>query len=223
MGMTAEAFAPARAARRPRRWFLSGRALMGAFLFGATLLAGLVMFRPSHTQAVLVVTRDLAAGDVLGRDDVRVSDVRLEGSTYQAVMPAGELGRVVGKPVAQPAHEGELLSRAAVSGGRGLEPGQVAVALVPDTDKGRVAGVRPGGLVQVFVTYAPSDNTSARTEVVLRSARVYDVGYPEGAEEADPQAEWLSLAVGEADAVRLVGALRSGEVDVALLPSGGSR
>ncbi len=221
--MTADAFAPARAARRPRRWFLSGRALTGAFLFGATLLAGLVMFRPSHTQAVLVVTHNLAAGDVLGRDDVRVSDVRLEGSTYRAVVPAGELGRVVGKTIAEPAREGELLSRASVSGGRGVGPGQVAVALVPDADKGRVAGVQPGDLVQVFVTRAPSDNASTRTEVVLRSAHVYDVGYPEGAEEADSPAEWLSLAVSEEDALRLVGALRSGDVDVALLPAGGSR
>lgn len=221
--MTADAFAPARAARRPRRWFLSGRALMGAFLFGATLLAGLVMFRPSHTQAVLVVTRNLAAGDVLVREDVRVSDVRLEGSSYRAVVSAGELGGVVGKTIAEPAREGELLSRASVSGGRGVGPGQVAVALVPDADKGRVAGVRSGDLVQVFVTRAPSDNASTRTEVVLRSAHVYDVGYPEGAEEADPPAEWLSLAVSEEDALRLVGALRSGDVDVALLPAGGSR
>lgn len=75
------------------------------------------------------------------------------------------------------------------------------------------------------MTRAPSGEASARTEVVLRSARVYDVGYPEGAEEDDANlpAEWLSLAVVEEDAVRLVWALRSGEMDVALLPSRGSR
>jgi Flp pilus assembly protein CpaB len=227
--MAVEALSPARPARKPGRWFVSPRALTGAFLFGVTVLVGLTMFRPHATRSMLAATHDLMPGHILSDADIRETQVRLEGDTYAAVMPGAERSQVVGKLLAEPVHRGELLTRSAISGDGALAPGTVAVTVVPDPDKGRVAGVRPGDFVQVFVTYPSENNGPRETELVLRNARVHAVGYPEdGTLGSDgggssATADWLSLAVNETDAAKLIRAQRSGDIDVALLPAGGSR
>ncbi|MGH3683069.1 MAG: SAF domain-containing protein [Natronosporangium sp.] len=152
-------------AGRGRRW----RLLAGVLVVAASM-AGFVAWNVSATDTtpVLAVARPVSMGQVLTSADVRVVDVRLAPGV--AVVPAGEVGSVVGRPAAVSLSPGGLLA-----------PGQVGPAAVPAAGEVLVAvqvplppaGLAPGSRVRVLVT--PTGATGGATgaggePVVLASA-----------------------------------------------------
>jgi Flp pilus assembly protein CpaB len=222
---------PARALRRPRR--LDVRALFGLFL---TLLAvgGSVAFWTAANDArpVVVATRDLPTGAVLGPDDLTVARVRVDDAMYRAAVPGEALDGLVGRVLAEPVHAQQLVVRDQLSTRPPIGAGQVVVAL-PVAPQSAVGGLlRPGDAVRVLATF---DRTrpEARTEVVLPRAVVYDLGHDDrlgavrtlapdgGAPAARGPLSWVALLVTQDEIARVARARWTAELDVVLLPAGG--
>lgn len=219
---------PTRALRQPRR--LDLRAVFAVFLFllatGGSIAAWSAM---SDTQAVLVATRDLPAGATIGPTDLAVARVRLDDALYQAAVPARELDRLVGRPLAEPVHTRQLLVRAQLSTHPPLGPNQLALAIPVNAHTAVGGRLRPGDRVQVLVTIEPG-KPAARTTVVLPRVTVFDVGYDERAavvrtagSDASGRATqgpiaWVTLILSPEQAVQLAQAKWAGELDLALLP-----
>jgi pilus assembly protein CpaB len=219
---------PTRALRQPRR--LDLRAMFAVFLLllatGGAIAAWSAM---SDTQAVLVATRDRPAGATIGPTDLAVARVRLDDALYQAAVPANELDRLVGRPLAEPIHARQLLVRAQLASRPPLGPNQLALT-IPASAQTAVGGrLRPGDSVQVLVTI-DKGKPEARTTVVLPRVTVFEVGHDERAAvvntaggDASGRATqgpitWVTLILSPEQAVQLARARWAGELDLALLP-----
>jgi Flp pilus assembly protein CpaB len=177
----------------------------------------------SGEQTVLVSSRELAAGARLAPGDVAPARVRLGDPLLRAAVPASEQASLLGRELAEPVHDGQLLHRAQIAT-RPLLSGEQRAMTIP-TGPERAAGglVRPGDAVMVMVTpRAPSD---AGAEVVLSRATVYAVGYderaalgPAGGESRRGPITSITLLVTDSQALQLAKARARGDLDVALLP-----
>jgi Flp pilus assembly protein CpaB len=232
MANTALPGSPARALRPSRR--IDVRALAGFVLFLLAVGGSIVFWTLStDTRSVLVLTRELPAGAILQPTDLTVSRVRVDDTIFQAAVPANALNTLIGRPLAEPAHAGQLLTRAQVSDRPPLAPGQLALTIPAGPATAVGGSIQAGDAVQVLLT-TDKGKPEARTVVVLPRATVYDVGYDErltvvntsGAAEAGGRAaapgplSSLTLLVDQEQAVQLAQARWAGELDVALLPPG---
>jgi hypothetical protein len=109
----------------------------------ALLLAGVlgtvaVVQRAGQRVPVLVVAREVPAGQVVGDQDVWVAELGLAPGV--ATLGVGDRGRVVGRVASGPLAAGQVLTPAAVEGGPALGPGRVAmsVAVAPELGRGGV-------------------------------------------------------------------------------------
>ena len=232
--MATTTLTPSRALRRPRRF--DARAIFGVFLM-LFAVGGSIAFWAisSDTRAVLVASRELAAGATLGPDDLGVARVRVDDAIYLAAWPAESLEDVVGKQLAEPVHANALLPRAALSSRPALAAGQLALTIAISPESAVGGRVRAGNTVQVLLT-TNKGKPEAKSTVVLPQATVYDVGHEQrlavmnsnaaGDVGAGPTTQgpvkWLTLVVSQEDALRLAQAKWSGELDVALMPAGNS-
>jgi hypothetical protein len=105
---------------------------------------------------VLAVARDVAAGQVLTAADVRVVAVAAGGGV--GLVPAGDLDRVVGRPVAVPRPAGALLSPQDVGAAR-FPPAGKALAAVLLKPGQYPPGLTTGATVTVLV--APAGSATA--------------------------------------------------------------
>lgn len=238
--MASTTLTPTRAFRQPRR--LDRRAILGIGL-GVLTVFGWISFwlSVSDARGVVVATRDLPAGALIGTGDLTVSYVHVDQALYGAAIPAAQEDSLIGQQTSEPVHSQQILARAQISGRPALAAGRVALT-VPVTPETAAGGrVRPGDAVLILVT-TNKGKPEAKTAVVLPRAMVYDVGYAErtlavgtGSDSADPTAlagalRSVTLAVTEPEAIAVAQARWSGELDVALLsanqlsagqPSGG--
>src|SRR6516165_5490951 len=96
VAMATTVLSPGRVLRRPHH--LDRRAVLGIFLLLVAVGGSLTFWSASSsTTAVLVATHNLPAGATLSTDDVAIARVRVDDATYQAAVPASELGSVVGR------------------------------------------------------------------------------------------------------------------------------
>ncbi|WP_369253466.1 SAF domain-containing protein [Geodermatophilus amargosae] len=164
---------------RPPRW-LDLRLVLGVLLvLGSVLLGARVLAGADATVPVWSVTADLAAGTVLGPEDLTAVDVRL-GDAAGAYLSAGT--DPAGRTLARAVRAGELLPRTVLE-----EPGDlVQVALPvqagyvpPGLARGAVvdvygvtdpAGTATGEGVVLVVGAAPVQAVSGRAEGVLSTA-----------------------------------------------------
>jgi hypothetical protein len=150
---------------------------------------------------VLVAAREVPAGKVIVREDLRVAEVDADGL---AVIPAGSAATVIGRVAAARLVPGMVVTRELVADGSLLPAGEgvlsIPVAELP-------AGIGPEASVVVLLV---GDTTGSLPAVVV------DVDRPDGAGE-QPVAS-LRLAEDQAGAVAKAAA--AGEV--ALLLVGGS-
>lgn len=223
--MATTALSPARALHKPRR--LDLRAVLGLFLLLLAVGGSIAFWSSSATTTpVLVVARDLPAGATLGADDLAVARVRVDDATYQAAVPAGELGSVIGKQLTAPVYTHQLLVRAEVSTRLPIGPNQMVLTIPVSADTAAGGRIRPGNVVEVLLT-AGKGNPDVRTAVILPRVSVYDVGYApasgvistsNGSSSTQGPISWVTLIVTQSQALRLAQAKWSGELDVALRP-----
>jgi len=228
--MATAILSPARALRQPRRVDL--RAVFGLFLLLVATGGSIVFWSAaSDTRAVLVATRDLPPGAVLGATDLAVARVRVDDAIYETAWPAATREELIGKALAEPVHAQQLLVRAQLASRAPLAAGQLALTIPirPETAVG--GGLRPGDSVQVLST-SGKGKPESETYVVLRRVRVHDVGREErstlvstaSAGDTPPRPEaqgpvnTLTLVVTQDEALELARARWNGELDVALLP-----
>jgi Flp pilus assembly protein CpaB len=153
----------------------------------------------------LVVVRDVAAGQVVSRDDVDVV-LRPEGGR-----PAGALSEpraVVGRTTSGPLSANEVLTSGRLVGGDLLagQPADRVALSVPVLDAASV-GVRPGNRVDLDAT---GSGTQVASDVVVLA--VHDSEQPSGLGVSAPPR--LTLALGPqqaADVARGLGALEAGQ------------
>ncbi len=159
------------ARRMPDVRLLVGLAL-AVIVFGAGLTFWNVIAGP---RTALVLQHDVPAGAVLAEADLAPSRVRVDGLLADQLVPADELPALIGRPVAEPLHAGELLLRPHLASRPAARPGMVlaAVSLKPETGPG--AAAQPGSHVRVLATEKRGTSGDAATSVVLPDAEVVEV------------------------------------------------
>ena len=199
-----------------------GRALAVVLLLAAVGLA----LRPEPPTAavapaatgvpVVVAGRDLPAGAVLARPDLRTA------SLPTAVVPAGsprEPASLLGRTVAGPVRRGEVLTDARVVGPgltAGLGPGEVAVVPVRLADARAAALVRAGDRVDVLGAPVEADGASGSRDAVEVAAGVRVLAVLHGDEDADGVVIVVAAAPGVAR--RLAGAASRHRLTVTVRP-----
>jgi hypothetical protein len=143
------------------------------------ILAGAAVFfvgslRASGRVPVLVLARDVNAGQIITRADLRAAQVAA-GADVQTV-PAGDAPQMVGRTMAVPRRAGAVLSPDDVGASR-FPPGGQAVAAV-----GLKAGAFPPGLT-----------SGARVAVLVTPSRAAaGAGAVTGSESKGPRSTWLT-------------------------------
>lgn len=184
----------------------AGIALVVASVVGASSIVAAA----DQRVAVLAATRDLAAGTVIGPDDLRESAVLVEEVDRYSTGPASEL---VGRQLARSVATGELLPRTAVAehvNGSRL----VTLAVEPLHGPGSLAR---GDRADVYVSArdaAGSDAGAGGSRLVLSRALVFEV-----AEESRATGEVAVVLQVDPNSVQpLVEASRSGVIDLVRVP-----
>lgn len=132
----------------PRRTRLPFLTLGLLLVIGGALAFYVGSLRASDRVPVLVLARDVGAGQPLARADVRIAQVAAGGDV--ATVSAGELESMVGRTLAVPRSKGALLSPDDVGKSKFPPRGQAvaAVALKPGQfPPGLAAGARVSALV----------------------------------------------------------------------------
>jgi Flp pilus assembly protein CpaB len=157
---------------RRGRWRRTvARRLVAAALAGGAVLSAVAVARTPEAGpavTVLVASRDLAAGHLLGPGDVRV---QRRPAGYAPQRPGPGIGEAVGRRLSGPLGTGEAVTSERLLGPgmlAGRPDGEVAVHVVLG-DPGALAMLRPGDRVDVL---------SGTAEPVARSALVLAVDRP---------------------------------------------
>jgi Flp pilus assembly protein CpaB len=186
-------------------------------LVAAAVATGLLALSPDEPAGttVLVMARDVAAGTVLGADDVE------KAPRPSDQLPAGTLAArsdAIGRVLASGARRGEVLTDARLVGPGvvdGLPAGQVAVP-VRVADPAAASLVQPGDHVDVLVALDGEPTARAVLSGAVVLARPAPAG--SGGLLGDPETAGglVVLGVGRPDAQALVGAAAQGPLSLAL-------
>jgi len=201
-----------RSAARLRR--LDLRVVIGL----ALLLAGVVgsvgaVQRAGQRTPVLVMARDVPAGQVIGAQDVRVAELGLVAGV--AALGVQDRGRVVGQVASVPLAAGQVLGPTAVANGPRLAAGQVLMSVAVAPEHAAAGILRAGDEVAVVSSSPPDQPTSARAEVLLSPVLVLSVVAPDPNAGGDGKL-LVGLAIPEEQASALAQAAH-GTVDLVLL------
>jgi Flp pilus assembly protein CpaB len=187
----------------------------------ALLLAGVlgtvaVVQRAGQRVPVLVMARDVPAGQVVGDQDVRAAELGLAPGV--ATLGVSDRARVVGRVASSALAAGQVLTPAAVGGGPALGPGRVAMSVAVAPAHAAAGLVRAGDRVAV-VASGTVDQPDVRAGVVLSSVPVLSVLTPP--QDAGGEGRLLvSMAVTLEEAPLLARAAQ-GTIDLVLLPRAG--
>ena len=189
---------------RPPRW-LDLRLVLGVLLvLGSVLLGARVVTGADATVPVWSAGGDLAAGTVLGADDLVAVSVRLDdvAGQYLATSTRPE-GRVLGRAV----RAGELLPRSALEEATGL------VQLALPVQAGYVPpGLTRGQVVDVYAVADPAVGATGQTggdvDLVVSAAPVQAVtGRGDGVLSTATTTVQVVVAVAGQDAADVLGAI----------------
>lgn len=193
---------------RPNRGVPSSRAVVGGLLMAVAAVGVLVALQKAETSPsdrVVVLVRDVAAGEV-----IRPQDVRLEAADLPSGFDAAfeSIDDVAGLVALAPMAQGDLVQDSAVSavGRAGLH--EVAITL--PREQVAIGRLKRGERIDAYVT---ADTT---TRSVVRGAEVVQVATGDGGRSLTAE-RVVSLVVGlpsAEDVAALVHALRTGDVTV---------
>lgn len=185
---------------------------------------GTTVTTATGTRPVVVATRDLAAGTVLGPEDVETAP--FPEATTPASYPSSE-DDVVGRGILTPisASEPILLSKlASAEEGGGLPiiipPGMRAVSVAVDEVVGVAGFVMPGTWVDVIATYEErgTGNQNPASRVVIQNVRTLAAGQTtqRNAEGEPQEVSVITLQVDPEQAEILALAANEGRIQLAL-------
>jgi len=200
-----------RSAARLRRFDLRVVIGLALLLAGVVGTVGMVQ-RAGQRTPVLVMARDVPAGQVIGELDVRVAELGLAPGV--AALGIRDRGRVVGQVAGVPLAAGQVLGPAAVAAAPPLAAGQVLMSVAVAAEHAVSGSLRAGDRVAVVASSAP-DQPSTRAEVLLSPVPVIAVLAPDPDAGGDGKL-LVSLAVPQEQAPALAQATH-GTVDLVLL------
>jgi len=207
------------AVRRRRNLPLAGIAAL--LIVGSGLVSVTLWVNAGHRQLVLSVRRAVPAGAVIQTADI--GQVRVASDPGLKPIPATDWRSVTDHVAAVALTPGTLLTRAQITSGPVLAPGQTVVAI--PLKAGQAPNLRAGDQVMVLVTASAAGlvtgesapvggGQDARGAVLVRSAHVYAVTPTRSADNVV-----VSVAVNTADAPALAGAANVGEANLSLIPT----
>ena len=210
--------ARARKARKTRAWktralqtrVSSGHVVM--MLAGAlgVLLTLSVLRSADDRRPVLVATHELAPGQTLTADDVRVVRVNASGTVLSSLLPRADAASLPGKVVAEPIHAGTLVPRRAIRTAEANDAVRVMsfpIARARAVDGKLVVGDR--------VDVVAVERNGGRAGYVMAGAQVVAVDTHDGGPLAGGGDDLtLTLVVDPAIAPRLAAALETATVSV---------
>lgn len=171
---------------------------------------GAVLWHLSSVEKVpaLVITSDVARGDVIDSDDVRVAYVASDDSL--ARLDSSQMARVVGRAALVDLSAGTLLTTSVVSEAAAVNPGDGVVGLSLDPGAYPARGLAPGDRVNV-VRAADAADLDAAPTVVARNATVFAV------EELASDRLLVSVLTTEADAEAVAAVAGAGGLRLVLV------
>jgi len=209
--MTAPPSPPANRHRLPS--WLDLRLVLGVLLVLVSVLVGArVVASANSSVRVWALNSDLAAGAELTSDDLRSVRVRLHDNAERYLAT----GRSpVGKTLTRDVGAGELLPRDAL----GPAPCGSLVS-IPVSAQHLPDPVRKGHRIDVFAT--PKGTQAGRTERVLHAVTVQSASRPKGG-LVSTGVQWaITVRVPTDVASAVVAAIRTADIDVAIVNSAGA-
>ena len=196
---------------------------VGVLLVAVSVLGGLRLSGASEASvAVLSAGSSLASGHRIEARDLVLTSVSVEASVGATLIRAEDQRSVIGRVVARPIQSGSLLTTRDL--GRSNESlREITVPVTPEHALGGAA--EPGDIVDVLATFDGGGDT-ARTIIVSSRAEVVSTLRPEQVFGGAGGVTALTLAVPNDDAMFIVFAMRTGEIDIlrsADLPSNRAR
>src|SRR5437870_2373847 len=171
------AFDAARALHRTRRihkgWYF-GSVLLALSAFGSY---SVYQTRPVVEHSVVIATRDIAPGTILGRQDLGTRATVADDAWVAALVPGRELDSLIGRAAPEPLHAGLPIARAQVVPRELLASDQQAVGLPVESTTAALGSIQVGDWVQVWATPKAQ---GAHTVSVLDRAQVIDLAYGDG-------------------------------------------
>jgi Flp pilus assembly protein CpaB len=202
-----------RSAARLRRLDLRVVIGLALLLAGVVGTVGVVQAAGERTP-VLVMARDVPAGQLIGELDVRVAELGLAPGV--ATLGVGDRGRVVGRVASVPLAAGQVLASTAVADPLPIEAGQVLMSVAVAPEHAAAGTLRAGDQVAVVASSSPEQPTAGRAGLLLSPVPVIAVS-PSTDETGGDGKLVVSLAVAEEQAPALAQAAH-GTLDVVLLP-----
>jgi Flp pilus assembly protein CpaB len=167
----------------------------------------------TQTVSVWAAARDLGGDRELTAADLVPAEVRLPASVARSYAGAGE--DLEGAVLLRPLLAGELVPTGWLATGATAEEGRSMT--IPVTPEHAVGGrLRAGDRVDVFGTF-DSGSDRARTSLLVRDVEVLDLVEAGGIVTGDEAIVGLTVAVSPQEAARLAFAIRTAELDVALV------
>jgi Flp pilus assembly protein CpaB len=189
--------------------WLNLRTVSGLLLFSLAVLGGQrAMDQARVTTPVWAAARSLVAGSVVGPEDLKLTEVRLEGDALRSY--ASEGTTLTGAVTTRPIVAGELIPLGALTSSGVTGPGRIMTLPVPPEHS--VGGqLAPGDRVDVYATF---DSQEPFTILVAPGVEVVDLVQTEALGLSDAPPAGVSVAVPPSYAARLAFALRTGQLDV---------
>lgn len=199
------------------------RAGVGVLLVAVSVLGGLRLSGANSSSiSVVSFARSFASGHQLEMGDLVVRSVSVDSDVESTLIRSTDQRRIIGRVLARSVQGGGLV----VKRDLGRTDGRVREITVPVTPEHALGGdVVPGDIVDVLATFDGGGDT-ARTILVSSRAEVVSAVRPEQVFGGAGGVTALTLAVPNDDAMFIVFAMRTGEIDIlrsADLPSERSR
>lgn len=201
---------PARRLAKPSRW-RDPRLALGVALVATSVIAGSwVVASADDRVTVWAAAHDLAPGTAIRQDDLTAVAVRLDAAQQYIAAPATGL---IGRRITRAVSGGELIPVSAV----GVSSTPRRLVTVPVEPLHAPAALAHGELVDVYVSPREGVEGTAASRLVLANALVSDASID--AESSSGQVA-VVLDVSAEQAAAVVGASRSGVVDLVRVPIG---
>ncbi|HEV2754604.1 MAG TPA: Flp pilus assembly protein CpaB [Actinomycetota bacterium] len=202
------------ARRLPRPRWINARTVLGLVLFTMSLVIGRSVLEGAETTVRMwAAARDLRQDQTLTSGDLVPADVKLPSDVAAAYAGAG--ADLEGAVLMRPLRAGELIPSDWIATGAPAVAGRsISIPVTPEHAVG--GDVRPGDRVDVYATFDASGDR-ARTSLLVRDVEVLDVVEAGGLVVGEEAVVGLTVAVTPPEAARLAFAIRTAELDVALV------
>ena len=197
---------------RQRRWSL---ALVAVLLTLGSALAFVVLWmNAGERKPVLAMANDVAAGQVIQADDLKVVRVSADGGV--ALVASSARDQVVGQPAATNLLADTLLSASAVGDDDGLDSGATVIAIpVPVTEVPHEE-LETGDRLILYSTAAGAEG-EARAAQIIGEGRVFSVQDSDDSSTGDIR---VSVSVDETLAPEIAAAVRADTIYISQTSAG---